>query len=622
VEGVWRLERTRWDRLEEEAAESLRRMFLAMAAEVRVVIIGLAARVRKMRALGDEPDPERRRRVAHETMQVFAPLANRLGIWQLKSELEDLSLRELQPEAYAELVTLLEERRRERTGFIEEAARVLREKLAEQGLEALVKGRAKHLSSILRKIQRKKVGLDQIHDVSGVRVITAEVKDCYAVLGLVHSLWVPLPGKFDDYIARPKDNLYQSLHTTVMGPGAKPLEVQIRTHQMHEYAEYGVAAHWAYKEGRKAIRSSDKKFMVLRQLMDWEREVADPHQFAESLKTDVFKDQVFVFTPAGDIVDLPLGSTPLDFAYRVHTMVGHRCRGARVNDQIVPLDYQLKTGDRVEVLTHKHPQPSRDWLSPGFGYLHTAGARGKVRGWFRQQDRGEAVEQGRAIVEREIARLGLAHATAEDIAAALEYASLEDLFAAVGFGDRSAHSVASAGLSIERQKAPPPPSEPPQLAPEPAPSRNKATSGLSLRGVDDVLGKRARCCNPLPGDRVVGYISRGRGITIHRSDCAQARRRTEPERWVEIDWGPGRDERYSVEVEILANDRPGLLRDISELLAQSGVDVRAARAEAREKRGMARLRFVIELGGSDQVAHVLGRLDRQPGVVQVRRVAG
>ncbi|HQK19558.1 MAG TPA: RelA/SpoT family protein, partial [Polyangiaceae bacterium] len=381
VDGVVRVQATRWDRLEQEAAESLRKMFIAMAAEVRVVIIVLALRVEKMRTLSNSMDESTRRRVARETLEVFAPLANRLGVWQFKTELENLSLAQLEPETYSELEKLLSERRQERMRLIQQAITLLRDKLPEQKIHATVQGRAKHLYSIYQKMQRKGVGLDQIHDISAVRVITEQVGDCYAALGLVHSLWAPLPGQFDDYIARPKENLYRSLHTTVVGPEGKPLEVQIRTRQMHEYAEYGVAAHWAYKEGRKAAKSSDQKFVVLRQLMDWERDVSDPHQFAERLKTDIFRDQVYVFTPAGDIVDLPQGATPLDFAYRIHTMVGHRFRGARVNDQIVPLDYQLKTGDRVEILTHKKPNPSRDWLNPASGTLRTTSARSKVRQW-------------------------------------------------------------------------------------------------------------------------------------------------------------------------------------------------------------------------------------------------
>ncbi len=617
VEGVGRVEAIRWDRIEQEAAESLRKMFIAMAAEIRVVIIVLALRVQKMRALETSQDTAARRRVARETLEVFAPLANRLGVWQFKSELENLALRELEPETYHELEKLLQERRQERMRLIRQAIAILQEKLPEQGIRAVVNGRAKHLYSIFKKMQRKRVGLDQIHDVSAVRVITEQVGDCYAALGLVHSIWVPLPGQFDDYIARPKENLYRSLHTTVVGPEGKPLEVQIRTREMHDYAEYGVAAHWAYKEGRKAVKGADQKFVVLRQLMDWERDVSDPHQFAERLKTDVFRDQVYVFTPAGDIVDLPQGATPLDFAYRIHTMVGHRFRGARVNDQIVTLDYQLKTGDRVEILTQKKPSPSRDWLNPASGYLRTTSAKSKVRQWFREQGRDTAVQQGREIVERELHRLDLSHVTLADVVAKLEYEKPEDLFAAVGFGIRSAHSVAAAALQIERDKAPPP--ELPPVS-EPGRPRRASFTGVSLSGVDDILGKRARCCSPVPGDAVLGFISRGRGIIIHRKDCANIDTTSEPDRWVEIDWGPGGEERHPVDLDIIVHDRQGLLRDLSDLIAHTGANVRSVRADTRIKKDTARIRLSLDIVSSDQVLRVLDKLERHKDVVSVRRV--
>ncbi|HHH29790.1 MAG TPA: bifunctional (p)ppGpp synthetase/guanosine-3',5'-bis(diphosphate) 3'-pyrophosphohydrolase, partial [Polyangiaceae bacterium] len=363
LDGVRRLATIRWDRIEEEAAESLRKMFLAMAQDIRVVMVVLAMRVQRMRSLRDGVfDEEECARYAQETLDVFAPLANRLGIWQLKWELEDWALRALEPEIFDEITRLLDERREERQAFIDEVVRTLKDELAAEGIDATVKGRPKHIYSIYKKMQRKQLNFEQLYDVSAVRVITRRVQDCYAVLGLVHATWVPVPAEFDDYIAKPKDNGYQSLHTAVIGPRGRPVEVQIRTQQMHQFAEFGVAAHWAYKERKSGKALAQDKFMLLRQLMDWERDVADPHQFVESLKTDIFEDQVYVFTPGGDVVDLPVGSTPLDFAYRIHTMVGHRCRGARVNDQIVPLDYELKTGERVEILTQKMPQPSRDWM--------------------------------------------------------------------------------------------------------------------------------------------------------------------------------------------------------------------------------------------------------------------
>jgi RelA/SpoT family (p)ppGpp synthetase len=619
LEGVKRLAAFRWDRIEEAAAESLRRMFVAMAQDIRVVMIVLAMRVQQLRVADQGAGtPEDNQRLAAETLEVFAPLANRLGIWQLKWELEDLSFSQLEPETFAELTRLLAEGQEQRQAFIEEVVAIIERELSEAGIQASVKGRPKHIYSIYKKMQRKQVSFDQIYDVSAVRILTDEVTDCYAALGMVHSLWAPLPKEFDDYIARPKENRYQSLHTAVVGLQGRPVEVQIRTHEMHQFAEYGVAAHWAYKESRKTGGAADEKFMVLRQLMDWEREVTDPHQFVESLKTDIFEDQVYVFTPNGDIVDLPVGATPIDFAYRIHTMVGHRCRGARVNDQIQPLDYQLKTGDRVDILTHKSPRPSRDWMNPAFGYLRTASARTKVRQWYRQQGRDTAITEGRALCDKEISRLELKHATIEEIVELLKYPLVEDMYAAVGYGDRSPQSIASAALQVERAKAPP---EEPEIPPSVPPSiRKRSASGLALDGVDDILGKRARCCNPVPGDRVVGFVTRGRGIMIHRRDCSNVTATREPERVVAIDWGPGAGERHAVEVEIRAHDRPGLMRDLLEVVGNTGVNIRSARAEAN-RAGEAWLQLALELTSADQVSKVLQRIDRFPGVLEVRRVA-
>ncbi|RLB62722.1 MAG: (p)ppGpp synthetase [Deltaproteobacteria bacterium] len=618
LEGVKRLAAFRWDRIEEAAAESLRRMFVAMAQDIRVVLIVLAMRVQLLRVADrGGGEPEENQRLAAETLEVFAPLANRLGIWQLKWELEDRSFNQLEPETFAELTGLLADGREQRETFIKEVIDAIERELSEAGIEASVTGRPKHIYSIYKKMQRKQVSFDQIYDVSAVRVITERVPDCYAALGMVHSLWAPLPKEFDDYIARPKENRYQSLHTAVVGLRGRPVEVQIRTQEMHQYAEYGVAAHWAYKESRKASGTADEKFMVLRQLMDWERDVADPHQFVESLKTDIFKDQVYVFTPNGDIVDLPVGATPIDFAYRIHTMVGHRCRGARVNDQIQPLDYQLKTGDRVAILTHKSPRPSRDWMNSAFGYLRTASARTKVRQWYREQGRDKAIAEGRELCDKEIGRLELKHATIEEIAELIKYPSVEDMYKAVGYGDRSSQSVASAALQVERSKAPPEEAEiPPSVAPS---TRKRSASGLALDGVDDILGKRARCCNPVPGDQVVGFVTRGRGIMIHRRDCCNVTATREPERLVAIDWGPGEGERHTVDVEIRAHDRPGLMRDLSEVVSNTGVNIRSARAEAN-KAGEAWLRLALELTSAEQVVKVLQRIDRFPGVLEVRRV--
>jgi RelA/SpoT family (p)ppGpp synthetase len=618
LEGVKRLATIRWDRIEEEAAESLRKMFLAMAQDVRVVMVVLAMRVQRMRTLReDAPDEAERERYAQETLDVFAPLANRLGIWQLKWELEDWALRELEPETFAAITKLLAETRQEREAFIDQVLGVLKDKLGEEGIEAAIKGRPKHVYSIYKKMQRKQVAFDQLYDVSAVRAITDRVQDCYGVLGLVHATWLPVPAEFDDYIARPKDNGYQSLHTAVIGPEGRPFEVQIRTHEMHQFAEFGVAAHWAYKERRKTKDVGQDKFMLLRQLMDWERDVSDPHQFVESLKTDIFEDQVYVFTPNGDVIDLPSGATPLDFAYRIHTMVGHRCKGAKVNGQIVTLDHRLTTGDRIEILTHKHPKPSRDWMNPTFGYLKTSSARQKIRGWFRKQGRDVAIHDGRELVDKELSRLELHHATIEEIAQLLKYPSVDDLYTSVGYGDRSAQSIASAALHVERDKAPP--SEPPMPPSKPPSRKKRSATGLRLDGVDDVLGKRARCCNPVPGDAVLGFVTRGRGIVIHRRDCKNITQTREPERLVEIDWGPTEGESHSVDVEIHANDRAGLMGDLSRLVTNAGVNITSARAEGN-RAGHAWIWLSLDCRSADQVAQIIARIGRQEDVLEVRRV--
>ncbi|MEZ4336043.1 MAG: bifunctional (p)ppGpp synthetase/guanosine-3',5'-bis(diphosphate) 3'-pyrophosphohydrolase [Sandaracinaceae bacterium] len=617
LDGVRRLTAIRWDRLEEESAESLRKMFVAMAQDVRVVMIVLAVRVQGVRALraGTLPDADRHR-FAQETLEVFAPLANRLGIWQLKWELEDGALRELGARRLRRHRAVAE-RREEREAFIEEVVGVLTEKLKEEGIRATVKGRPKHLYSIYKKMQRKDLDFEQLYDVSALRVITDRVQDCYGVLGLVHSLWIPIPSEFDDYIAKPKDNGYQSLHTAVIGPRGRPFEVQIRTTEMHRFAELGVAAHWAYKERKGGKALARDKFMLLRQLMDWERDVSDPREFVQSMKTDLFEDQVYVFTPGGDVIDLPVGSTPLDFAYRVHSSVGHRCRGARVNDHIVQLDTQLKTGDRVEILTHKEPQPSRDWMNQSLGFLRTASARARVRQWFRKQGRDEAVAHGREMVERELARLDPKHATIEDVAKKLEYPGVEELYAAVGYGDRSSQSITSAAMALELEKAPPAP--PPPMAPATEPKKQKAAKGLRVNRIDEVVGRRARCCNPVPGDDVIGFVTRGRGIVVHLRRCSHVLSTNEPERLVEIEWGTGEGERHSVDVEIRAHDRAGLMGELSKEVTTLGVNITSARAEG-QRGGGAWVRLRLECQSADQVARVLERLGRHPDVLEVRRV--
>jgi len=615
VEGADRLGRVRWDRLEDERVETLRKMFLAMARDIRVVLIVLALRRERMLRI-DRLRPDEAERLAKETLAVHAPLANRLGIWQFKWQLEDASFRLLAPEAYAELTRALAETHERREAFIALTVDLLRKKLAEEQVAAEVTGRPKHVYSIQKKMQRKHVSFEQVHDISAVRVITDRVQDCYAVLGLVHSMWTPVPHEFDDYIAMPKGNGYQSLHTAVVGPEGRVVEVQIRTREMHRLAELGVAAHWAYKEGRKIGAPQRDRFMLLRQLLDWEREVVDPHQLVDSLKTDIFEDQVFVFTPRGDVIDLTVGSTPVDFAYRIHTEVGHRCKGARVNDQLVPLDYELRTGDRVEILTHKQPRPSRDWLNPALGYLKTANALAKVRHWFREQGRPEAILAGRELVHKELGRLDVS-VSLEQIAEELGHPDLEEMFAAVGFGDRRPATITSAALSLEGRErarvAPVPPAAPRPIAPP---------RGISLDQVDDIQGQRARCCNPVPGDDVQGFVTRGRGLMIHRRSCPQLDhiRENEPERLVEVRWGRLEHEKHSVEIEVTVTDKNGVLGDLLKLVANQGAYIASVEAHST-RRGDTKLALSLDCRDASHVAQVLERLGHHPEVLALRRVS-
>lgn len=646
VDGVRRVATMRWDRSAGDDGESLRKMFMAIAADVRVVIVALALRLRDMRGLrsryeGPDGDAERRR-IARETLEIYAPLANRLGIFHLKWELEDLCLRELEPDIYRQIGAALVAKRGQRDGMIREAIVTLQARLEEAGIHGKISGRPKHIYSIYKKMQRKRVGFEEIYDVSAVRVLVDSVPDCYAALGIVHGLWTPIGGEFDDYIARPKPNGYQSLHTAIVGPGGRSLEVQIRTAEMHQFGEYGVAAHWAYKESRKAGRLADAKFNWLRQLIDWQKEVTDPHEMVESLKTDIFQDQVYVFTPGGDVIDLPVGATPVDFAYRVHTDVGHRCRGALVGGQIVPLDHKLQTGDRVEILTHKTPQPSRDWLSPQQGYVVTSSARSKIRAWFRLQGRDAAIQQGRESLERELRRLNIERPRFEDymrLFANYNYNTPEELFAAVGFGDIATQAVSAKILDAERAQqeaaklaaeaariaaaaATTHSSPVPEMSPKRAPSKSGAAGGVSVDGQSGVLSHPARCCTPVPGDAVIGYITRGRGIAIHRRDCPNIVSSPEPERLLEIAWGNENRRRYPVTIQIQGNDRIGLLRDVVEVFADLGLNVSGTTVTTNKKDQSALIAATLEVSSNEQLVRVLAKIERVNGVARARRQAG
>ncbi len=619
VDGVTKLEqidqlRTANATLEDKKAESLRKMFLAMVDDVRVVLIKLADRLHNMRTLNSLPD-HKRRRIARETLEIFAPLANRLGIWQIKWELEDLAFRYLEPETYKELARKIQQRRQDRERYVDRVIQILKDELNKAGIQAEVSGRPKHIYSIWRKMKRKGVDFDQIYDAQGVRIIVNTVKDCYAALGVVHNLWRPIPGEFDDYIATPKDNMYRSLHTAVVGPNGRPMEVQIRTWEMHRTAEYGIAAHWRYKEqtGKRDVEF-ENKIAWLRQLMEWRQEVTDAQEFVDSMKTDVFQDRVYTFTPKGDIIDLPAGSTPIDFAYHVHTEVGHRCRGARVNGRLVPLDYQLRNGDQVEIITAKRGGPSRDWLNPNLGYVKTQRARGKIRQWFRRQDRAINIAEGRELLDRELKRLSI-EVSYEEIAKMFNFEAVDDLLAAIGYGDLNPQQIATKVLEAERKEQEPEWTEPG----EPQQPPTIPMDGVNVQGVTGLLTHPARCCNPLPGDDIIGYVTRGRGVSIHKRDCPNVLFTREPERLVEVSWGNNEQQTYPVSIIVRAFDRAGLLRDIASVVADEKVNMREAQAITGLKDNTAVITATLDVSGVAQLSRLLTKIEQLPNVLEARR---
>ncbi|MDA8365059.1 MAG: GTP diphosphokinase [Gammaproteobacteria bacterium] len=603
-------------RREHAQAESLRKMLLAMAEDVSVVLIKLAGRLHQMRTLGALPE-ESRQRIARETMDIFAPLANRLGIWQLKWELEDLAFRHLKPQAYRQIAGWLAERRVDRQQYIERFVDVLNAELRRAGIAAEVTGRPKHIYGIWRKMQRKGKDFNQIFDVRAVRVLVNEVRDCYAALGVVHTQWPYIPGEFDDYIATPKENSYRSIHTAVIGPEGKTVEVQVRTRDMHQQSELGVAAHWRYKEDARPDTVFDRKITWLRQLLDWKDEVAEASEFVDQFKSEVFIERVYVFTPKGKIVDLPQGSTPLDFAYHIHTDVGHRCRGAKVNGRIVPLTYALSTGERVEVLTVKEGGPSRDWLSPHLGYLRTSKARAKVQAWFRQQNYESSVSAGRAGLEREFQRLGMNDVNYEKLAHYFDFAKVDDFLAAIGRGEvRPAQIVAAV-----QELSPPRPAAAAAVPLTRAQPGLVPLAGVTVQGVGNLLTRMGRCCNPVPGDAIVGFITRGQGVTIHRSDCPNALRHHDEhdERLIEVGWGESGGATYPVEVEVIGYERPGLLRDITALLANQHINVIAVSTMSDKQQHVTHINLTLEIPNIGTLSQILAQIDQLPNVTEVRR---
>ena len=615
VEGVTKL--GQFDHLDSQAArsyderelESLRKMFLAMVDDPRVILIKLADRLHNMRTLGVLPD-ERRQRIARETLELFAPLANRLGIWQIKWELEDLGFRYQYPEKYKEIAQLIDERRPDREEYLNRVSCNLQERLKAEGINAEISGRPKHIYSIWKKMERKG-SFDQVYDVRAIRVLVDTMAQCYAALGIVHSIWRPIRGEFDDYIANPKDNLYQSLHTAVVADEGRTLEVQIRTREMHESAELGIAAHWRYKEGGKRDPKYEEKITWLRSLMDWRHDVGDAREFVDSLRSDVFQDRVYVFTPKGKLVDMSTGSTPIDFAYHIHTDIGDRCRGARVNGALVSLDYQLQTGDRVEIITAKRGGPSRDWLNPNLGYVKTQRARTKIKQWFKKQDREQNIAQGREVVERELHRLSLDATSHDSIAKLFSFDKADDFFEKIGAGDISSQAIVSKVIEADR-KANPPPEEAVPMVPVSRPE----VQGLVVRGTGGMLTQLAKCCKPVPGDPIVGFVTRGRGVTVHHRNCVNIVHSTEAERLIEVSWGTSQ-RTYPVTIKISAYDRDGLLRDVATVVA--GENVSMSSVHVTTNKNIATFVVTLEIAGTAQLSKLMDRIERLPNVIEVKR---
>ncbi len=620
VEGVTKLSRIPWTsdvgdeeqalREKERQAESLRKMFLAMVDDLRVVLIKLADRLHNMRTL-EHVRPEKQQRTALETMEIYAPLANRLGISHIRSELEDLAFRYLDPQSYFAIARALERRGSDRDAYLQQVQQELATALAEAQVPAEIHGRQKHLYSIWQKMQRKEASFDEIYDVIGIRVMVPEKKDCYAALGVIHSMWHPVPGEFDDYIATPKQSMYQSIHTAVVGPVGHVAEIQIRTYDMHHVAEYGIAAHWRYKEGPgRSDRNLEARIAWLRQLMDWRDEIVDAHEFVESLKSDVFQEMIYVFTPRGDIIELPAGATPVDFAYRIHTEVGHQCVGAKVNDQLVPLDHKLTNGAVVKIMTSKTKVgPSRDWLMPSNGYVTTASSREKIRQWFRRQERDENISQGRDILDRELRRLNL-EVKVDDVAKLFtSFQRTEDFLAAVGYGGVSPQQIATKLVETRER----------EVLPQ-APLQTDATmaTGLRVMGVGDLYTRLASCCTPVYGDDIIGYVTRGRGITVHRSDCRNVQNVDDDGRLVPVSWGDTHKESYPVSIRIDAWDRVGLLRDITTLVADEKVSMQTVLTNVHPDQTVT-VMINLQVDGVRQLSRVLQRLEAIRDVFDVRR---
>jgi guanosine-3',5'-bis(diphosphate) 3'-pyrophosphohydrolase len=616
VEGVTKLSRIMFESREERQAESLRKMFLAMARDIRVVMIRLADRMHNMRTL-DFMSEERKYKIAEETLEIYAPLAHRLGMWRLKWELEDLALRHLEPEQYYALVEKVAKQRKEREAVIENAIEFLKVKVSEMDINAEITGRPKHFYSIYQKMTTQHKSFDEIFDLIGIRIIVDTVKDCYAVLGLVHTLFKPIPGRFKDYIAVPKSNMYQSLHTTIIGPSGDPLEIQVRTKEMHLTAEFGIAAHWKYKEGIRNSKEFDEKIAWLRQVLEWQKDMKDVQDFMEILKVDLFEDEVFVFTPKGDVKSLPAGSTPVDFAYNVHTHIGHSCIGAKVNGRIVPIDYNLKNGDIVEILTSKaQTGPSKDWLN----FVKFSKAKSKIRQWFKEEHKEENILKGKDLLEKELRKHNVNVSEMmepdrlKEMAIRFGFRESDDLLAATGYGKVAVRQVVN---KLVPQK----PHGQHKLArlSDSSGGSIRGTQGIRVKGVENLLVKFARCCNPVPGDAIIGYITRGRGVSIHQLDCPNiAALDDAPERYLDVEWDSSNTASYCVEIQIEGRDRVGLLADIMATISEMKTNISAVTAR-KTKTGNAVINMTVEIKDVPQVNAIMERVKKTDGVIDVFR---
>ncbi|EOS58261.1 MULTISPECIES: RelA/SpoT family protein [Paenibacillus] len=628
VDGLTKLERIKFQSKEEQQNENYRKMFIAMAQDIRVIVIKLADRLHNMRTLKYQSE-ESQRRIAYETLEIFCPIANRLGISAIKWEMEDIALRYLNPQQYYRIANLMRKKRAEREEYIKNVIARIAEKLDEMGIQADLSGRPKHIYSVYKKMTMKNKQFNEIYDLLAIRIIVDNIKDCYATLGIIHTLWKPMPGRFKDYIAMPKANMYQSLHTTVVGPNGEPTEVQIRTWEMHRTAEYGIAAHWAYKEGA-GTGGLENKITFFNEILELQHEAKDASEFVESLKMDFFSDLVFVFTPSGEVIELPAGSVPLDFAYRIHTEVGNRTIGAKVNGRIVPLDHRLKTGDIVEILTSKHSYgPSQDWLK----IAQSSHARSKIKQWFKKEKREENVEKGREAIERELKRAGLEPSLwmSDDklLEAAKKYAfnDIDDMLSAIGFGGITASQVVTKlteKLRKEQEEA----AGNIELTTEvkevkaPEERRHRPTNGVVVKGIDNLLVRFARCCNPVPGDEIVGYITRGRGVSVHRSDCPNIPSGGEGEeaaRVIDVEWEDSIEANYSVDIEITGHDRRNFLNEVLQAVSESKTNISAVSGRS-DKNKMALVHMTILIRNTDHLQSVVEKIKRVKDVYTVHRI--